>query len=108
MSLSLSFSAPPSSTLGLIASTGLGEEEERAPEFLEHVVMPDDTLVGICLKYKVCVHGWACVCVHANQLPGSGFAATAPVFLIFGMVFSCRDDARTQFSCDILMHDSRA
>eukprot|EP00903_Cladosiphon_okamuranus_P005951 g5877.t2 len=32
---------------------GLGEEEDRAPEFLEHVVMPDDTLLGICLKYKV-------------------------------------------------------
>eukprot|EP00752_Nemacystus_decipiens_P018718 g16781.t1 len=32
---------------------GLGEGKERAPEFLEHVVMPDDTLVGICLKYKV-------------------------------------------------------
>ncbi|CBJ27042.1 expressed unknown protein [Ectocarpus siliculosus] len=27
--------------------------EDPAPEFLEHVVLPDDTLVGICLKYKV-------------------------------------------------------
>ncbi|CAM9528659.1 unnamed protein product, partial [Hapterophycus canaliculatus] len=24
-----------------------------APEFLEHVILPDDTLAGICLKYKV-------------------------------------------------------
>lgn len=38
---------------GAIMCTGLGEEKGRAPEFLEHVVMPDDTLVGICLKYKV-------------------------------------------------------
>ena len=38
---------------GLVVFAGLGEKEERAPEFLEHVVMPDDTLVGICLKYKV-------------------------------------------------------
>eukprot|EP00903_Cladosiphon_okamuranus_P005961 g5885.t2 len=29
------------------------EEKQRAPAFLEHVVMPDDTLAGICLKYKV-------------------------------------------------------
>ena len=30
----------------------LGEEKERTPAFLEKVVMPDDTLAGICLKYK--------------------------------------------------------
>ncbi|CAM9830363.1 unnamed protein product [Ectocarpus sp. 12 AP-2014] len=30
-----------------------GVHEDPAPEFLEHVVLPDDTLVGICLKYKV-------------------------------------------------------
>ncbi|CAM9764260.1 unnamed protein product, partial [Ectocarpus fasciculatus] len=30
-----------------------GGDEAPAPEFLEHVVLPDDTLVGICLKYKV-------------------------------------------------------
>lgn len=34
-------------------SAGLPQEKERVPEFLEHVVMPDDTLTGICLKYKV-------------------------------------------------------
>lgn len=44
--------------------TGLGEEKERAPEFLEHVVMPDDTLVGICLKYKV---------YYSSYLTVSGF-----------------------------------
>lgn len=37
----------------VVVCTGLGKEKERAPEFLEHVVMPDDTLVGICMKYKV-------------------------------------------------------
>lgn len=37
----------------MVVYAGLAEEKQRAPEFLEHVVMPDDTLVGICLKYKV-------------------------------------------------------
>eukprot|EP00752_Nemacystus_decipiens_P018734 g16796.t1 len=31
----------------------LGEEKESGLDFLEHVVMPDDTLAGICIKYKV-------------------------------------------------------
>lgn len=30
-------------------------KEERVPEFLEHVVMPEDTLTGICIRYKVLV-----------------------------------------------------
>lgn len=35
------------------AASRAGGDEAPAPEFLEHVVLPDDTLVGICLKYKV-------------------------------------------------------
>lgn len=28
-------------------------EKVHVPEFLEHIVMPDDTLTGICMRYKV-------------------------------------------------------
>lgn len=53
MLVSLRLPLPPPRRLSSWAWLQAGEEKERAPEFLEHVVLPDDTLVGICLKYKV-------------------------------------------------------
>lgn len=29
------------------------DENNTAPEFLEHPVMPEDTMTGICMRYKV-------------------------------------------------------
>ncbi|CAN0369396.1 unnamed protein product, partial [Discosporangium mesarthrocarpum] len=28
-------------------------QQETPPAFLEHIVMPEDTLIGLCLRYKV-------------------------------------------------------